>query len=105
MKRSIWISFDLGVSGDYEGLYAWLDAREAKECGDSLAFLSYAFEGDLIAALKSDIQDSIETNKKTRIYVIYHDEGKMKGTFILGGRRREPWTGYGPREVELDTAI
>jgi hypothetical protein len=42
MKPSrYWLSFDLGVRGDYEALYEWLDALDAKECGDSVAtFLS-----------------------------------------------------------------
>lgn len=35
MKQLIWISYDLGVSGDYENLYAWLDDHGAKECGQS----------------------------------------------------------------------
>ena len=33
----IWLSFDLGVSGDYEGTYAWLDDKSARECGSSVA--------------------------------------------------------------------
>lgn len=28
---------NLGVQGDYEGLYAWLGEHRAKECGDSVA--------------------------------------------------------------------
>ena len=28
----IWLSFDLGISGDYEGMYAWLDDKNAQEC-------------------------------------------------------------------------
>jgi len=31
-----WLSFDLGLRGNYELLYAWLDAMEAKECGDNV---------------------------------------------------------------------
>ena len=27
MQTRIWLSFDLGVSGDYEGMYMWLDDR------------------------------------------------------------------------------
>ncbi len=27
MKKALWISYDIGVRGDYEGLYAWLDSR------------------------------------------------------------------------------
>ena len=33
-EQMIWLSYDLGVDGDYENLYAWLDHKEAKECGD-----------------------------------------------------------------------
>jgi hypothetical protein len=29
-----WISFDLGLQGDYEPLYEWLDRHEALECGE-----------------------------------------------------------------------
>jgi hypothetical protein len=37
MHTVMWMSYDLGVKGDYEGLYAWLDDHEAKECGNSVA--------------------------------------------------------------------
>ena len=33
--NTVWISYDLGIRGDYEGLYAWLDSHRAKECGDA----------------------------------------------------------------------
>ena len=46
MNKAIWLSYDLGVSGDYEGIYAWLAKHGAKECGDSLAFLNYEYEHD-----------------------------------------------------------
>jgi hypothetical protein len=32
MKKAVWISFDLGVQGDYEGLYGWLDRLDAQTC-------------------------------------------------------------------------
>jgi hypothetical protein len=35
MNSAVWISYDLGVQADYEGMYAWLDEHQAKECGDS----------------------------------------------------------------------
>lgn len=41
VTKTIWISYDLGVGGDYEGLYAWLDNNEATECGDSLDVREY----------------------------------------------------------------
>src|SRR5262245_8598298 len=68
-SSTIWISYDLGVRGDYEGLYAWLDQHKAKECGDSVALLSYRYSGVLVEALKADLGESVETNKRTRMYV------------------------------------
>ena len=43
MHTVMWMSYDLGVKGDYEGLYAWLDDHDAKECGNSVAFLRYEY--------------------------------------------------------------
>lgn len=104
MKRTIWISYDLGVRGDYEGIYTWLDEHEAIECGDSLSLLKYEFSGDLIEDLKKDIQDSVDLTKKTRIYVIWRDATtkKMKGRFIFGTRKSPPWTGYASGEEEFE---
>jgi hypothetical protein len=95
MKRGIWMSFDLGVRGDYEGMYAWLDAHGAEECGDSVAYLSYEFEGDLAQHLAKDIQGAIEVTKKTRVYVVWQDVGtrSIKGRFVVGGRKAPPWAG------------
>lgn len=41
MEKAVWITYDLGVQGDYKGLYAWLDDHQATECGDSTAFFNY----------------------------------------------------------------
>jgi hypothetical protein len=96
MKRAVWISYDLGVQGDYEGLYAWLDEHQAKECGDSLAFLNYEYAGSLLDALTSDLQKSLQITKRTRLYVIYREQEtkKMKGSFIFGGRKAPAWSGF-----------
>jgi hypothetical protein len=56
MKSIIWLSFDLGVRGDYEGLYEFLDTHGAKECGDSLGFMNYEFKKDLITELEKDLE-------------------------------------------------
>ncbi len=90
----IWLSYDLGVRGDYEALYAWLDKRGAQECGDSLAVFSYDWEGRLKEALAADIGGAVQVNRNTRIYAIYRDEGKTRGAFVLGHRKQAPWTGY-----------
>ncbi|HTV31965.1 MAG TPA: hypothetical protein VME69_02525 [Methylocella sp.] len=99
----IWISYDLGVSGDYEGLYSWLDSRKAKECGDSLAVISYTFKKDLLAELKAEISKNLKISKRTRIYVIHTDHAtkKSKGKFIFGGRRVAPWSGYATSESDI----
>ena len=104
MKKAIWISYDLGVRGDYEGLYTWLDEHAAIECGDNLAFLKYESSDDLINTIKTDIENSVEVNKKTRVYVIWRDNEtkKMKGRFILGTRKSPPWTGYAAVGSEVD---
>jgi hypothetical protein len=96
MTSTIWLSYDLGVRGDYEALYTWLDSHTAKECGDSLAVLSYKYEGSLVDVLKADLRKIISVDKRSRIYVIYRDRiaNKNKGSFLFGGRRSPPWTGY-----------
>ncbi len=103
MKQAIWISYDLGIRGDYEGIYTWLDEQGALECGDSIAFLKYEFSEDLIESLKKDIERSVDVTKKTRIYVIWRDteSKKMTGRFILGTRQASPWTGYAGGEEKL----
>jgi len=105
MKSAIWISFDLGVQADYEGMYAWLDNHKAKECGDSLAFLNYEYTGSLLKKLTADIRKSVKTTKRTRIYVIYRDPEtkKMKGNFILGGRKAPAWSGFAVSVAAADT--
>ncbi|SLM29814.1 conserved hypothetical protein [Desulfamplus magnetovallimortis] len=104
MKQSIWISFDLGVRGDYEGLYQWLDSKGAIECGDNFAFFKYESSGDIIENLKNEIEESIEINKKTRIYIIYRNgvDAKMKGRFIFGTRKAAPWTGYAEHQEFIE---
>lgn len=100
-KSAIWISYDMGVRGDYASLYNWLDINEAKECGDSIAFLNYEHGGDIKAELLEDLRKSITVDQRTRIYVIYRDNAtnKNKGAFLFGGRRAPPWTGCGPKGV------
>ena len=95
MKSStVWISYDLGISGDYESLYAWLDSHDAKECGDALAVLAYEHDGSLIDKLRADLKKNVKTDKRSRIYVIYRDPAtnKNKGTFLV---RRQACCGLG----------
>jgi hypothetical protein len=95
-KSAVWLSFDLGVQGDYPGIYSWLDEHQGSECGDNLAFLNYEYSGSLLDALTADLKASVEITKRTRIYVIYREQEtkKMKGIFIFGGRKAAPWSGF-----------
>ncbi|HLM43358.1 MAG TPA: hypothetical protein VEY88_20785 [Archangium sp.] len=97
-KSTIWLSYDLGVKGDYDGLYSWLDSHGARECGESVAFIpNYAHSRALLESLREDLKGAVEIGQYDRIYVIYeNDEGKMKGKFLFGRRKRAPWTGFSP---------
>jgi len=97
MKATIWIMFDLGVRGDYPGMYEFLDGRGAKECGDSAAFLGYEYKKELIGELKKDLEATVSLDRRSRVYVVFPEKnGKYKGRFIAGKRKQSPWTGYQP---------
>ena len=101
MTQGIWMSYDLGVTGDYEGLYSWLDDQDAIECGDSVAFFRFSCSGPVIEALKSELSDAVSLNKKSRIYVICRgDDERVKGRFVVGGRKRAPWEGFGVEQKQ-----
>ncbi|HET6386324.1 MAG TPA: hypothetical protein VFJ58_23270 [Armatimonadota bacterium] len=86
-----WLSFDLGLSGNYEGLYEWLDNKQAKECGDSVA----TFTTDLSPQkIKQELKKLTAGQTRARFYIIFRLDGKLHGEFILGGRKRAPWSGY-----------
>ena len=91
MKSTIWLSYDLGDNGDYEGLYSCLDGHGAKECGTSVAFLKYPHEGDLATALKADIEAAVSLDKRSRVYLIH----ERKGKYLFGRRKGAPWEGFG----------
>jgi hypothetical protein len=101
MKCAIWISFDLGVKGDYEGMYMLLDSLEAKECGDSAAFFNFNYEGDLVSALKGAIDEHVTLDRRSRIYAVFPGEdGKYKGRFLVGRRKRPAWAGYAAQDYQ-----
>lgn len=103
MKSAIWLSYDLGVNGDYEGMYAWPDNRGAKECGGGVAYLQFSHDGDLPASLKSDIERVVALNKRSRVYVICKKDEKMSGRYLIGHRKGAPWEGFGDKdETEED---
>ena len=104
MQKTIWLSYDLGVSGDYEGLYSWLENHGAKECGSSVAYLkNFEFEGDLLEFLKADVGETVTLNKRSRLYVIFKDADRVQGRYLMGKRKAPPWAGFGDQlEQEHD---
>jgi len=96
--RRIWLSFDLGVSGDYEALYAWLDERGAIECADNVAFFHFRYDGaDLVRALRKSLESAVNFGKRGRAYVVFKTtDGGVVGKWVIGGRHRAPWAGFAP---------
>ena len=87
MKR-YWLSYDLGLHGNYDALYEWLDRQEAQECGDSVAtFRSDRTRDQITKELKGILQET----KNARAYLINTKEG---GRFVLGRRKVSPWKGF-----------
>ncbi len=112
MKTRLWITYDLGIKGDYTGLYRWLDNHGAKEVGNNTATIEYdadSLEDDVLCGeIKSDLESSVETDRNTRIYVIRNtsknsaDTPSMRGGFLIGRRKSNPWEGYGDVAVDED---
>ncbi|MDX6385895.1 MAG: hypothetical protein QOK48_3468 [Blastocatellia bacterium] len=104
MKRAIWICYDLGVRGNYDGLYTWLDEHEAQDCGSNLAFLRYEDQGSLVKTITAELQQLFHDSRHARIYLIHRDDKtkKVKGSFIIGGRKAPPWSGYAARPSPPD---
>jgi hypothetical protein len=104
-KKRMWLTYDLGLRGDYESLYAWLDTQNAKECGDNAAFLVFSYKRDFIKELKKSLFEAFEGDNRTRIYLVYRSEEKDKpiGVWLKGNRKSPPWTGFGmQKRKEVD---
>jgi hypothetical protein len=97
-SKRVWLVFDLGVKGDYEGLYSWLDAQAARECGDNVACFTYSYTDDLVTELRTHLESVMTIEKKSRMYVVYSnpETNRPKGSFLFGRRKSPPWAGYGP---------
>lgn len=110
LKQNIMLSYDLGVDGDYNTLYKWLDSKQAKECGDSTCMICYRFstiermetDEDTKNALQ-EIYKDLKSNEITfrfndRIYVAsdfsWKGDKSLKGCFIIGKRKPNPWDGF-----------
>jgi hypothetical protein len=99
MKRAVWLSYDLGIQGNYESLYQWLDIQGAIECGENVAFFKFETDEskDVVDQIKEQLENVIKADSNARIYVVRRDKGEIRGRFIFGQRKAAPWTGYAPK--------
>ena len=105
-KKLIWLSYDLGIDGDYENLYYWLDRLEAKECGDNIAAFYYSVKADAANEISESLKETINIRSKDRIYIVYkNNDGKYKGKFLYGRRKTAPWEGYARGVEDQDSEL
>ncbi len=105
MKHRVWISFDLGVRGDFTGMYEFLDSHGAKECGDSMGTFVLEYQGDIVKMLTKEIKNAIAVDKRSRVYAIYPTaDGKHTGKFLIGGRKAPPWAGHAASQENEEDA-
>lgn len=104
VKKAFWLSYDLGIKGDYTGLYTFLDSVNAKECGDSVAFFQKDYGNNFIESLTKEIEKYVKISKTDRIYVVYieNNTNKAKGKFLFGARKRAPWEGFATTGVSTE---
>lgn len=95
-SQAVWLSYDLGIPGDYDVLYSWFDQHDAKVCGRNVAFLNYSYRENFKEELTEELRPMAEPTRKACMYAIYYDihEQKIKGTYLVGRRRWTPWHGY-----------
>lgn len=107
----IWLSYDLGIRGDYDGLYKWLDEHNAVETGNSCASFVFSFDDNEDKTIKDTLvkewNNSFIINRNTRMYVVRktvtNGNEILRGSFVIGARKGNPWEGYAERESEEDS--
>jgi hypothetical protein len=55
--------------------------------------------------LQKDLSENINIAKHDRIYLIWLEDRRIKGRFILGNRKAAPWAGYGSQEPQVDEEV
>ena len=94
-----WLSYDLGLQANYSPLYVWLDKAGAVECGDSAAaFLT----GKTREQITRELIRAVGRQPGCLYLIGKNAAGKTAGGFILGGRKRAPWSGFAESTAEAD---
>lgn len=97
MEKTFWLSYDVSLGSDLDGLYRWLDEHQAEECGFGVATFKRVVEtNDPATELRESLKQRIQFGKNDRIYMIWKEDhtGRNRGEFIIGGRKGAPWKGY-----------
>jgi hypothetical protein len=90
-----WVSFDLGLMGDYSHFYKWLDELNAEECGSGTAAIVSTMSLDEMIA---EIREALREKPRARAYLLSKlPDGRFGGKFVVGGRRKAPWSGFAIR--------
>ncbi len=102
--KQFWLSYDLGIDGDYDNLYRWLDEIGARECGDGLC--SFKLDVGNLEASEAVLQTikkrKVKLRNKDRLYLIWRKPNTfVTGKFIYGQRKNGPWTGYAVRDADI----
>jgi hypothetical protein len=100
-KTRVWLNFDLGFDGDWEGLYQFLADHDAKECGANSATFFWPTK-NLKNSLQKALRDAVKIDKRSKIYAIYKAPDGMHASFMFGKRRSPKWTGYSSSESSVD---
>ncbi len=99
VEKHIILNYDLGLKGDYNGLYSFLDNLNAIEIGNSSAAFEMKFSEDdfntIFHELREKLKEGINIEKTDRIYVIIIVKANVRGGFLFGQRKRAMWKGYG----------
>lgn len=92
----VWVSYDLGIDGDYTGFHTWLDDHEAKECGAATATFVLTYQRTIEGRIMAELKKAMSlTQGHPRIYVTYYKgDGKVVGRFLVGKRKRPAWIGF-----------
>lgn len=96
-KNILWISYDLGIEGDYSGMYTFLDRCGALECGDSVARIkNYSYTGNIKSFLSEELKKEVNGIESNRVYYAFYSKENraLRSGFLFGKRKVAPWKGF-----------
>lgn len=103
MNKTIFITYDFGMKGDYEGLFKWLDEHNAEERGYGIGIIKkYNYNSliktdiEFLKSVRIELKNKIKISSNDRIYMIWNsiEENKIAAGFLFGKSKQSPWTGY-----------